>query len=463
MQSLHDQWLETKARLAAEDAARVAAAPAPRALDLDPDFDVATALESQLEPSRRADGWTAARQHGFLTLVATGHSIEAAARAQGLSASSAYSFRNSAKGAAFAVGWLAAQMLQRQRLADTVSARAFEGQTVTVTRPDGSTVERHFHDNRLAMNVLARLDRIAAGQLVPGAADTGETQAARLAAAEFDRYLDILGEGPARAGLFLAARTVDAAPGAPELAAISTLARADLYTRTGAGVMAEVDVTDLDPAQRVAWSAEQWARAEAAGLLVIAPVPEAGEDEGGTQHSQHSPEADEDDPVWWCDLADAWRTSFPPPEDFDGEEEGRYGDPDYARALSWEEELDADLPEHGDTEEDAETRAAHAAERDRWFAAARAKADAALDRKYALAPDADSAPAPEERAATAEDAPAVSDQHSGPAGAGADWLAQPFAQPLAVPEPEAADAAARAVELAGDAPRSPVQAMIQRM
>ena len=102
---------------------------------LDPDFDIATALEADLQPSRRTDGWTSERQHGFLTAIAAGASIESAARAQGLSASSAYSFRNSAKGAAFGIGWLAAQMLQRQRLADTVSARAFDGQSITITRP----------------------------------------------------------------------------------------------------------------------------------------------------------------------------------------------------------------------------------------------------------------------------------------------------------------------------------------
>lgn len=353
---------------------------------LDPDFDIAAALESSLQSSRRADGWTTERQHGFLTDIAAGASIDSAAKAQGLSPSSAYSFRHSAKGAAFSIGWHAAQLLQRQRLADEVSARAFDGQTVTITRADGSTVTRHFYDNRLAMSVLARLDRIAAGQ--PGT-DTPESQAARLAAAEWDRYLDILGGGPARAGLFLAART-GTEPGAPEIAAIAALARADLYERTGAGALAELDLSDLDPARRAQWTAEQWTRAEAAGLLALAPHAD-----GGTPHSQHSPD---DDPVWWCDAAEEWRTSFPPPADFDGEEEGRYGHDDYHRSLTAAEEdgagLDPDGP--GEKPEDDAALAEHTAERDRWFAAAACEANASAAAREANAsaaaePDAEQA------------------------------------------------------------------------
>ena len=371
MQSLHDTWLEAKARRA-EDAAKPAATaasatPAPPHLDLPDTFDVAAAIESSLEPSRRADGWTAQRQRAFCELVGTGATIESAARAQGLSASSAYSFRNSARGAAFAIGWTAAQLLQRQRLADVVASRAFEGQTVTITRADGSTVERHFHDNRLAMSVLARLDRLAAGQVAAGTPDTsGEGQAARLAAAEFDRYLDILGAGdggaPARAGLFLAARTVDAGPGAPELAAISTLARADLYARTGAGVVAEVDTCDLDPAARADWTAAQWARAEAAGLLVVAPVPDA---DGTAQLSQGSTDEDEDEPVWWNEKAGEYRTDLPcPDEEVVAFESGEFGEEGYERTLTPDEQAALDAV---DLVDPAAERAEGLARRARWL------------------------------------------------------------------------------------------------
>lgn len=106
---------------------------------------------------------------------ATGATVENAARAVGLSPSSAYAFRNSARGAAFGIGWTAASMMQRQRLADVVMGRAFTGQTVTVSRASGETVERHFFDNRLAMAVLSRLDRLAAGT-APGRAGAGQAR-----------------------------------------------------------------------------------------------------------------------------------------------------------------------------------------------------------------------------------------------------------------------------------------------
>ena len=362
-------------------------------LDLPAGFDVAAAMEPSLESSRRTDGWIAARQRDFCAAVAAGATIGNAARSVGLSASSAYAFRNSAKGAAFNVAWNAAQLLQRQRLADEVAARAFEGQTVTITRPDGSTHQRHFYDNRHAMAVLARLDRLAAGQATAGAANagratgagadaSGEGQAARLAAAEFDRFLDTLSDegGPARAGLFLASRTADE-PAAPELAAISTLARADLYGRTGAGVTAEIAVADLDLSARAGWTADQWLRAEAAGLLVLAPKPA----ETAT-HSQHS--AVEDERVWRDEDAQEWRTNFPPTADVNMEEWGDYGDEDYQRTLTLEEEQALDEPEQDDIDIDAD-----AAERDRWFAAA-ARRKAATDTAHqpavaqpTLAPD----------------------------------------------------------------------------
>ena len=36
----------------------------------------------------------------------------------------------------------------------------------------------------------------------------------------------------------------------------------------------------------------------------------------------------------WLDEFDDWRTDFPPPEDFDGDEDGYYGDKDYSRSLT---------------------------------------------------------------------------------------------------------------------------------
>lgn len=359
------------------------------ALDLPADFDLATALSAApVTPSRRADGWTAERQCAFCGAVAAGQTVEGAARSVGLSASSAYAFRNSAAGAAFALGWAAANLLQRQRLADAVAARAFEGQTVTLTRADGTTVERHYYDNRLAMSVLTRLDRLAAGLCAGGGADaSGEGQAARVAAGEFDRYLDLLARdaSPAQAGLFLAVRgpagdpavSANPAHAAAELAQLAHLARADQYLRAGTGIAAEIDVSDLDPAHRAHWTAAQWARAEAAGLLALAPEPVPAPDpapvpaapDGTFQHSQrsraHDVQKETVAPVWFDEDEAVWVTRFPPSVGFDNYEWGDYGDPEYRRVLSDEEAARVADAEAADL---ADRRTLESAERDTFFA-----------------------------------------------------------------------------------------------
>lgn len=322
--------------------------------------------------SRRQDGWSAANQRRFLEAIAEGHGVDAACRCVGLSAASAYAFRRSAKGAAFALGWRAASLVAREALAETLLVRALEGQVDTYIRADGSEVTRHRHDNRLAMSLLARLDRQVE------AAPDADVKAARLVAQEFDAYLNLVArdEGPARAGLFLARRCGtlvgggaggelggDDAADCADLAPIFALAAADRLARTGVATAGEVPVDDLDPAQRAGWTAEQWARAEAAGLLRLAvPAPPAPADDDtadakdapaaqgtpASQLSQHWQAAglpadalfpDPCDPdaaplVWWDPIGGEWLTRFPPPDDYDGEEEGEPGSEDYARTLT---------------------------------------------------------------------------------------------------------------------------------
>ncbi|OWK30879.1 hypothetical protein [Sphingomonas mucosissima] len=361
--------------------------------------------------SRRQDGWSAANQRRFLEAIAEGHGVEAACRCVGLSAASAYAFRRTARGAAFALGWRAASLVAREAIAETLLVRALEGQVDTYIRADGSEVTRHRHDNRLAMSLLARLDRQV--ETAPDA----DVKAARLVAQEFDAYLDLVtrDEGPARAGLFLARRcgalgdgSEDAADQA-DLAPIYALAAADRFARTGVATAGEVPVDDLDPAQRAHWTAEQWARAEAAGMLrlaVPAPPPDEGDApdhaddpaEAGadtappSQLSQHSrgggspagamlrafgdipPGAvfgDPDDPaapplVWWDPIGDEWLTRFPPPDDYDGEEDGVPGDADYARSLT---QLEAYAIGPAPSRGSGQSPAALLARRDGFFAA----------------------------------------------------------------------------------------------
>jgi hypothetical protein len=334
-------------------------------------------LELSKNTSRRTDGWSAVNQRAFLEAIAEGHGVDAACARVHLSATSAYAFRRTAKGAAFALGWRAASLVAREVVAETLLVRALAGQTDTYTRADGTTVTRHRHDNRLAMSLLARLDR-----QVEAASDS-DARAARRVAQEFDAYLDILGQDGAavHAGLFLARRSgaLDPAGGdAADLAPLHALAAADRFARTGHATAGEVPVDDLDLARRGRWTVDQWTRADAAGLIAFAPPSPRSPPADTVPASQHSQHSSGSAPVWWDDEFFEWRTVFPPPGGFDGVEYGDPASPDYERSLTEAEEAAMGDPPYDDdgADDDAETLAQLAIERDAWFAAARAVASA---------------------------------------------------------------------------------------
>lgn len=213
----------------------------------------------------RRDGWSPQRQRIFLEAIAEGSTVGEACAHVGLSPASAYALRRRAAGTSFRLGWDAANLLARDKVADTLLARAIEGQTETYTRGD-AIFTRHRYDNRLATTMLARLDRLAEDAQGP------VPQAARLVAQEFDAFLDLVerDEGPARTGLFVGARVAGDGVAWGDIDPVLALARADRYLRGHAGMAGEVDISDLDPARRAQWSADQWARADAAGLIVVA-------------------------------------------------------------------------------------------------------------------------------------------------------------------------------------------------
>ncbi|ARS27330.1 hypothetical protein [Sphingomonas sp. KC8] len=333
--------------------------------------DLTPALSAPAGRAQRLDGWTPDRQRAFLEAVSEGHTVEAACRIVGLSVASAYALRRRASGAAFAIGWQAACLQARERLADILLSRAIDGQTETITRANGDVIERHRHDNRLATAMLTRLDRLADTRV-----GEGTHQAARMVAQEFDAFLDLIERdaGPARAGLFLGARAMDGEEG--DLDPVIALGRADRWLRSGAALAGEVDVADLDPAMRDQWTADQWARAEAAGLVqfAVAPAPACAppDADGNPQlpqlEGQEDADADADaeprPPVWWDEDMEMWSTSFPPPPGFDGFQEGQFGDPDYERALSPEEEAVAEAPRRAAVDA---RRIREAQDRDHWF------------------------------------------------------------------------------------------------
>lgn len=344
------------------------------------DFTFDHAAFHELEPgvpdAARYDGWTAEKQKRFLVALSRGHNISQACAIVDMSRQSAYALRTSAKGAAFRLGWDAAVLRARDVLADELMDRAFNGVRESVTADNGAITIRHRHDNQLAFKMLARLDKRA-----DTACTDANAAAVRLAAADFEQLLDLVARdaAPARAGLFLAARLGDLAAEATEddLAPIRALARADRWLRTHTDIAEPLDTADLDPAQRASWTGEQWARAEAAGLVQLAPPePELDTAAAETGENCQLRQPDEfDASVWWCEASDAWRTSFPPPEGFFGEAYGMPGEGGYERELTDEEEEAAEA--HRALELAPFIAAAHA-ERDAWLAAARAEAEDAV-------------------------------------------------------------------------------------
>ncbi|MDV3455406.1 hypothetical protein RZN05_00305 [Sphingomonas sp. HF-S4] len=333
----------------------------------------------------RYDGWTPDKQRRFLEALSEGFTVVQACAIVALSKQSAYALRGSPRGASFAIGWEAAVLKARATLADELMERAFKGNRDTVTTDDGRVTTRHRHDNRLGMAMLARLDRMA-----DTAKGAGIAAAARLVAEDFGQYLDLIGRdaGPARAGMFLGARVEPAGDAA--LAPIRTLARADRWLRTHTDIAEPLQIADLDPAERAGWTAEQWVRAEAAGLVDLAP-----ETPDSSQVGQPL-DSDEDElPVWWCSTRECWLTNFPPPEGYQGFEVGQYGDANYSRTVTDAEQAVLDAQEGADT---ATRQVAGARARDRYFgfaADADADADAAEAEAAPEAPDpADELPAP---------------------------------------------------------------------
>nr|WP_315587535.1 DUF3597 domain-containing protein [Sphingomonas psychrotolerans] len=311
----------------------------------------------------RHHGWTPDKQRRFLEALSEGRNVVQACAIVGLSKQSAYALRTSPRGHAFALGWDAALLKARDVLADELMDRAFNGVRDTITRDDGSIVTRHRHDNRLGTTMLARLDRLAE-------AAKGPATVAQLIAADFVQYLDLIERdaGPARAGIFLGARVAPA--GEEALAPLRALARADKWLRTHTDLAEPLATADLDPAERAGWTAEQWLRAEAVGLVVLAPEPVKHPDSSQASQAASQPVTlaelldEAETPVWWDDIAEEWRTWFPPPPDFDGEEEGSYGDDDYERTLTEAEQAYCDACAREQAEADA---AQEARKRDRYF------------------------------------------------------------------------------------------------
>jgi len=267
-------------------------------------------------PTPRHDGWSPERRRIFLECVADGHTIEAACAHVGMSKASVYALRR--RDAGFALAWSGAALRARDTVADVLMSRAIDGQVDTWTRADGTEVRRHRYDNRLALALLRRLDKLAAH---PDTYDIKQPEeaAVRGVAHDFDAFLDLLENG-------------NDGEGAADAAAI--------------GAFVDARIRQL----RLLRSTGRACKLDAI------------EDASGG------------DPVWFDHGDDEWRTNLPPPDDFDGEEDGRFGDADYARTLTAAE---AEFMEARRREETKGLRADGMRRHASWFGPLESRAGAA--------------------------------------------------------------------------------------
>lgn len=291
--------------------------PVPRVTFSDDDFALAACLEDSFTDTRRLrhDGWDGPRKAIFCRTLAETGVVTEACRACGMSAKAAYALRQ--RDQVFALAWEAALSMARERLADELLARSMKGSVEQIMNNHGAIVgERHSYDNRLAMAVLRRLDRRA------------------------------------ELGATFKTPPLWALPDAP--AAV-----------TGDWQLL-LDAMSED-------------RSEDAALL-LARIPAKG-NEGNDPPCEgddlHSDSLDDDDApcerrrIWQAWDSDEWRTDFPPPAGFDGDEKGHWEDSEgYSRSLTAGEM--AALVAGGLAEADDVTEVsieADEAERDAFFAA----------------------------------------------------------------------------------------------
>jgi hypothetical protein len=332
----------------------------------------------------RTDGFTPERQVAYLsTLAACGVVIDAC-RAAGICKDTAYNLRNSAQGRAFALAWDAAILISRGRMSDELISRGMNGCIDRLYRNGELVAERHRHDNRLAMAILTRLDRQAEGLGEGGAV-------ARTIAQDWERFLEVVREGGEEADSFLAARAreekaPEAAQAIESIAAM--LARAKVLHLHREGRADRIRTADLDPARMDRWTDDQWLRADLSGFLDRLPEeawPGYARDGlesalNGNRRSRRlyqsrfpgseAPEHDRFD-IWEDGDEGCWVTDYPPPAGFDGFEEGEWGDEDYKRALSPDEQAAID-------HDNAIDRAERESEREAALAAAREARDRAF-------------------------------------------------------------------------------------
>ena len=265
----------------------------------------------------RHDGWTLTRQRLFLEALAESGIVTRACAVAEMSPRAAYTLRMRGNGVAFRLGWDGAVLIARARIFDELMTRAFDGQEEIVVREreEGRiTTSRMRLDNRLGLGLLTRLDKIAEAD----PAGPGEAALARIVSQDFEAFLDLIENGGSAgaAALFIAARKpLDPA----HLAACETANRwCELREAE------EAKARPIKPGEPGSLFSTPESNAASLSVWRVPGYEEAANDE-------NAGEADDSEP------SEGWRTDFPPPPGFNGEECGVFNGDDYERSLSPEE------------------------------------------------------------------------------------------------------------------------------
>ncbi|MCY7281020.1 MAG: hypothetical protein LH610_09040 [Sphingomonas bacterium] len=251
--------------------------PAPAA-PVEPDSPaLATDLEDSFFETRRLrkDGWDSEKMALFCGNLAETGIVTFACRASGMSAQSAYGLRH--RNPLFAKAWEAALSMARERLADELLARSLKGGAEQLLKDGCIVAERHTFDNKLAFAMLRRLDhRAELGTTFRKPAAWELPLPAPAVKGQWQDLLDALSEE----------RSDDA---------LALLDPPKVDSEVDDPPFSEVDSDSLDNEPL---------------------VPRR---------------------VWQVWKTDQWRTDFPPPPEFDGEEKGVWEDKDYSRTLTAQE------------------------------------------------------------------------------------------------------------------------------
>ena len=143
------------------------------------------------ETRARHDGWTPAKQTGFVEALAESGCVAEACAAVGMSRHSAYRLRMRVDAQEFRLAWDAALDLAIRRLSDECYSRALNGEAIPHFFQGQQVGEHRRYDNRLAMFLLRYRDPIRYAATLDQMVYSGHAEQAALAFARArDRVAD---------------------------------------------------------------------------------------------------------------------------------------------------------------------------------------------------------------------------------------------------------------------------------